>query len=207
MYNIASASTMRWECRIDSVIALRYQLPEICNALDELAEEADDAMNKSESETLYATLKQYKFLVSLVLWYNLLFQANFVIKELQGKAVDLNTAMDSFNNLKQHCHYLCFQETHRSIDQASARIPGMALVGNKYGSSVFIRNGQNVNNISVCEEKNVKVITVELPGLTHLNHCNSLHWDKETSLTLNPSYSLTSHKITQLPTIQQRSPF
>ena len=89
----------RWECRIDSVKALRYQLPEICDALDELAEEAVDAMIKSEAETLYETLKQYKFLVSLVLWYDVLFQVNFVSKELQGETVDLSTAMDSFNNL------------------------------------------------------------------------------------------------------------
>ena len=89
----------RWECRIDSVKALRYQLPEFCDALDELAEEAVDAMIKSEAETLYETLKQYKFLVSLVLWYDVLFQVNFVSKELQGETVDLSTAIDSFNNL------------------------------------------------------------------------------------------------------------
>ena len=89
----------RWECRIDSVKALRYQLPEICDALDELAEEAVDAMIQSEAETLYETLKQYKFLVSLVLWYDVLLQVNFVSKELQGETVDLSTAIDSFNNL------------------------------------------------------------------------------------------------------------
>ena len=37
--------------------------------------------------------------MSLVLWYDVLFQVNFVSKELQGKAVDLSTAMDSYNNL------------------------------------------------------------------------------------------------------------
>ena len=46
------------------------------------------------------------------------------------------------------------------------RIPGMALVAerphNKHGSSVFIRDGLKVNNISVCEEENVELITVEL---------------------------------------------
>ena len=31
----------RWTCRIDGVKALRYQLPEICDALDESAGEAD----------------------------------------------------------------------------------------------------------------------------------------------------------------------
>ena len=34
---------------------------------------------------------------------------------------------------------------------------------NKHGSSVFIRDGLKVNNISVCEEGNVELITVELP--------------------------------------------
>ena len=71
----------------------------ICDALNKLTEEADDVMIKSEAQTLYETLKQYKFLVSLVLWYDVLFQVNFVSKELQGKTVDLRTAMDSCNNL------------------------------------------------------------------------------------------------------------
>ena len=45
----------------------------------------------------------------------------------------------------------------------------MAIVAerphNKHGSSDFIRDGLKVNNISVCEEENVELITVELPGV------------------------------------------
>ena len=70
---------------------------------------------------------------------------------------------------EQHCHCPCLQETHRSKDQARPRIPGMALVAerphNKHGSSVFIRDDLKVNNISVCEEGNVELITVELSGV------------------------------------------
>ena len=36
---------------------------------------------------------------------------------------------------------------------------------NKHGSSVFVRDGLKVNSISVCEEENVELITVELPGV------------------------------------------
>ena len=74
-------------------------MPEICDTLDELTEETDDAMIKSEEETLYKALKQFKFFVSLVLWYDVLFQVNSVSKKLQGEAVDLSTSMDLFNNL------------------------------------------------------------------------------------------------------------
>ena len=69
----------------------------------------------------------------------------------------------------QHCHCLCLQEAHRAKDQARPKIPGMTLVAerphNKHGSSVFGRDGLKVNSISVCEEENVELITVELPGV------------------------------------------
>ena len=69
---------------------------------------------------------------------------------------------------EQHWHSLCLQETHRSKDQARSRIPGIALVAerpHKHGISVFIRDGMKVNNITVCEEGNVELITVELSGV------------------------------------------
>ena len=69
----------------------------------------------------------------------------------------------------QHCHCPCLKETHRAKDQARPKIPGMTLVAecphNKHGSSIFVRDGLKVNSISVCEEENVEVITVELPGV------------------------------------------
>ena len=45
----------------------------------------------------------------------------------------------------------------------------MALVAerihNKHGNSIFIRDGLKVNKIYVCEEDNVELSTVELPGV------------------------------------------
>ena len=64
------------------------------------------------------------------------------------------------------CQCLCLQETHRSQSQARPRIPGMSLVAegphNKYGSAVFIRDNQKVKRISICEEDDVELITIEL---------------------------------------------
>ena len=66
--------------------------------------------------------------------------------------------------------------------RSSKAIPGVALVAerphNKHGSSVFVRNGLNVNSISVCEKDNVEIITVELPGVV-VHSMNKLPADEQ----------------------------
>ena len=76
----------------------------------------------------------------------------------------------------------------RNTPSQRPKIPGMTLVAerphNKHGSSVFVRDGLKVNSISVCEEENVEIITVELLCTNHhRNNSNSFHWDKESNLT------------------------
>lgn len=67
---------------MESVKAVRYQAAEVCNALEEFAENTDDAQAKSDAELLVSQMRDDKFLVSLVFWRSLLFQVNFVSKEL-----------------------------------------------------------------------------------------------------------------------------
>ena len=85
--------------------------------------------------------------------------------------------------MEQHCHYLCLQEIHKSKDQASLGIPGIAPEPphNRHGSTVFFIVNDGLN-ISVCEEENVELITSKLPCVAvhpmcnhHLNHSDSLH--------------------------------
>ena len=87
---------------------------------------------------------------------------------IEGLTANKASILSGLYNDK-HCHSLCLQETHRAKDQARPIIPGMALVAerphNKHGSSVFVRDGLKVNNMSVCEEDNDEPITVELPGV------------------------------------------
>ena len=62
-----------------------------------------------------------------------------------------------------------YASEHSMLYNSKFGIPGMTLVAkrphNKHGSSVFVRDGLNLNSISVCEEENVEFITVELPSL------------------------------------------
>ena len=78
----------------------------------------------------------------------------------------VKTSMLSVTCKDKYCQCLCLQETHISHTQARPRIPGMPLVSerphNKYGSAVFIRDDLKVKGISICDEDDVELITIEL---------------------------------------------
>ncbi|XP_039386739.1 uncharacterized protein LOC120401139 [Mauremys reevesii] len=93
----------RWECRMQSVKALRYQAGEFYDALVEVEETTDDSQAKHEAKSLAFQIRDYKFLVSLVFWHDLLFQVNFVSKELQSDTMDISAGISSFEKL---CNWL-----------------------------------------------------------------------------------------------------
>ena len=97
--SVKPLSKTRWEYGMESVKAVWYQAGEICNALEELAENTDDAQAKSDAESLVSQIRKYKFLVSLVFWHSLLFQVNYVSKELQSNSMDVAAGLSSFQNL------------------------------------------------------------------------------------------------------------
>lgn len=93
-FTIKALSTTRWECRVEAVKAVRYQRPDILNALEALH---DFAIEKSDSEcassasSLCRVLRKCQFMVSCVVWYNVLYVINKVSKILQGPKVSIET--------------------------------------------------------------------------------------------------------------------
>ena len=92
-------STTKWECRIDSIKAICYQIGEVYDALVEISEITNEPMEKAKAEFSANQLKDYKFCVSLIFWYELLFKVNYVSKELQGETKDINEGIESFKTL------------------------------------------------------------------------------------------------------------
>ena len=106
--SVKPLSETRWECHLDSVKAVRHQLPEIYDALIEVSEVTNDPKACSEAISLSNELKDFKFIVSVVFWYSILFQVNLVNKQLQGEAVDLPVATSAMERtcewLRKYCN-------------------------------------------------------------------------------------------------------
>ena len=80
----------RWEAKIESLKAIRYQISSVHDVLITIYEpETKTPDIAHEAQTLAEQLKDYSFLVSLIAWYNVLFQINVVSKAMQAKDMDL----------------------------------------------------------------------------------------------------------------------
>ena len=87
-------SSIRWESRVNSVKAIRFQILEICEALLQVAESDNDFMIRSEAKSLATNeLGEFEFLVSIVIWYEMLYAVNLVNKSLQSKNMLIDVAI------------------------------------------------------------------------------------------------------------------
>lgn len=82
----------RWESKLESVKALRYQIKEVHIALVELVEVTEDPKASSEARSLMNEISNYEFLLALSIWYDVLFAVNTVRKNLQTQKVHLGVA-------------------------------------------------------------------------------------------------------------------
>jgi len=91
---VKSWSNTRWESRIKSVQAIRFQTPQIRSALIALEKAStDDPMEVSECQSLMSALENFKFIVGLVIWHDILFSINKVSKKLQSKIMSIDATI------------------------------------------------------------------------------------------------------------------
>ena len=100
--SIKSQSDTRWESRIKCIKPLRYNLKEVLLALKDLEAisiERKDGRAASETKSLIAHLSKWSFLLSVFIWYDILFQVNKASKILQSYGVSLHTMETLYPNV------------------------------------------------------------------------------------------------------------
>ena len=120
IYTLFSSSTKRWkilqdnvlgltprslsqthqESRIESVKAIKFQDPQIRDALLQLAQTSEDPKIKGEANCLATyEIESFEFLLCMTIWYDILFAVNFVSKNLQLKDMHIDVAIDQLKCL------------------------------------------------------------------------------------------------------------
>uniref|UniRef100_A0A7N0TF72 DUF4371 domain-containing protein n=1 Tax=Kalanchoe fedtschenkoi TaxID=63787 RepID=A0A7N0TF72_KALFE len=97
---LKSMSSTRWESRVDSVRAIRFQIVDIREALLQVSENDNDSKIKSEAKSLAENeLGDFEFLVAIVIWYDMLNYVNSVSKNLQSVDMLIDVAIDIIKGL------------------------------------------------------------------------------------------------------------
>ncbi|XP_015270496.1 PREDICTED: uncharacterized protein LOC107113656 [Gekko japonicus] len=100
-------SQTRWESRTDALQPLRYHLGSIYDALMEIfndssLQESSTSDSRVEAKALADAISKFKFVVSLVTWYKILFEIHLTDKLLQNKETDLNFATSQLQVTKNY---------------------------------------------------------------------------------------------------------
>ena len=101
MLTLKPLSTTRWESRVESIKAIRFQIAELREALLELADKDTDTLVQSEAKSLANNeLGSFEyFLLSTIIWYEILSEVNLVSKQLQMKDMMIDVDIDSIKGL------------------------------------------------------------------------------------------------------------
>ena len=102
-FTVKSLSNIRWESRIKSIKAIRYQALHIRSALQELRDDPTaEAKDRSDAKNLFEVLGSFQFILGMVIWHDILFAVNTVSKKLQSPSMCIENALQQIEGIKKY---------------------------------------------------------------------------------------------------------
>lgn len=127
-----SLCVTRWESRIESVKAIKSQAPKIKDALIKLVEVSDDSKISWDADKLVSgEFSSFEFILSLVIWHEILYKINLVSKNLQSEDMLLDVAIETLKGL------VSFFEKYRENGFTSAMIDAKEIANEMGIEPVF----------------------------------------------------------------------
>jgi hypothetical protein len=96
-------SETRWECRLDSVRAIIFQVDNICEAVVYLRDSCDDLATVSGCESVLNGIRTLEFALPLIIWYEVLSRVNRISHLSQDVETHLH---DTVAHLRQFSAWL-----------------------------------------------------------------------------------------------------
>ena len=127
-------SATHWESRINCIIPLRYHYSHVVAALKELVNyslEKKDGKTATEAQFLIIHITLWKFVLSVVIWYNLLFHINKTSKIMQTCSILLEIIELEIKATP------AFLEKYCNDGDSTAITEGHEIVKNLYIDSTF----------------------------------------------------------------------
>ena len=143
---VKQLSDTRWECRVESVKVLRYQLNEVVAALKALvtyAAEKKDGTTTSEAESLLKQINSWQFVICLVVWYDVLYQINRISKLFQCPQIDIAVLKLEIQAVETYL------QTYREKGYSSAKVDARELVETAHITMEFPQVRSRARNASL----------------------------------------------------------
>ena len=91
---VKSLCNTRWESRIKSVKAIRFQAPELRSILLHFSKDKDvESKDRSDAKNLFNVLGTFEFILGMVIWHDILFTVNSVSKKLQSPSMCIDATL------------------------------------------------------------------------------------------------------------------
>ncbi|KAL4149319.1 hypothetical protein QTP88_003289 [Uroleucon formosanum] len=170
VFNFFSASTIRWQ------ILLKY--------VKELALKPLNPMVKYEAECLCNLIKTFKFICSVVIWYNILNLINPISKLMQKPNFDISLALSILKTLLKHLNEL------RSEESSEKMIVDSTALAMEMGVESVFENSRAINSVNdrfeqLKEHNNNFSFLYNLKKLKNLIHEELLNHCKDLQILLN----------------------